>query len=122
MENNFEYSLIKFILEEDTRQLNKFISLFETKEILDLLKGYNYTYISNFEFEDFLTDLIINRINSDKNFIIYYYLDNYTIEINNDICIFTIDLNGYNDEEVINILEEGKKKLPKNIILNYVRK
>lgn len=122
MENNFECSLIKFILEEDTKQLNKFISLFETKEILDLLKEYNYTYISNFDFEDFLTDLIMNRINSDKNFIIYYYLDNYTIEINNDICIFTIDLNGYNDEEVINILEEGKKKLPKNIILNYVRK
>lgn len=122
MENNFEYSLIKFILEEDTRQLNKFISLFKTEEILDLLKGYNYTYISNFEFEDFLTDLIINRINSDKNFIIYYYLDNYNIEINNDICIFTIDLNGYNDEEVTNILEEGKKNLPKNIILNYARK
>ena len=122
MENNFECSLIKFILEEDTKQLNKFISLFEIKEILDLLKEYNYTYISNFDFEDFLTDLIMNRINSDKNFIIYYYLDNYTIEINNDICIFTIDLNGYNDEEVINILEEGKKKLPKNIILNYVRK
>lgn len=121
--NNFEYSLIKFILEEDTRQLNKFISLFETKEILDLLKEYyNYTYISNFEFEDFLTDLIIHRINSDKNFIIYYHLDNYTIEINNNICIFTIYSNGYNDEEVINILEEGKKKLPKNIILNYVRK
>ena len=122
MENNFECSLIKFILEEDTKQLNKFISLFETKEILDLLKEYNYTYISNFDFEDFLTDLIMNRINSNKNFIIYYYLDNYTIEINNDICIFTIDLNGYNDEEVINILEEEKKKLPKNIILNYVRK